>query len=83
MESIEKKIEKLSELVNNLLETVVLTLKYVDDYCRKNNIPLLNDDRITYLVRETLRLIEELNEEAHSPPKRQHRFRTPPDSTEP
>jgi hypothetical protein len=64
-----------------LLEVILQSLSCIDEYCKKDGVPLLAEDRLSYLVQRAINLIDEMNEEIALPPNLQHRFRTPEDAT--
>jgi hypothetical protein len=78
-----ERLKQLSELNTQLLEIIIWILHYLDGYCEKLKIPTPYEERFLHLIRRAIEIIEEINGEISLPPKWKHRFRTPPDSTEP
>jgi len=78
-----EQLKRLRDLNVQLLETTIQFLQAIDEYCRKQDIPLPTEDKLIYLAQEAINLCQEINEEIDLPPFLQHRFRTPPDKTEP
>jgi hypothetical protein len=78
-----RQVKQLRDLNVQLLETTIQTLSYIDEYCASHSIPLPTENRISCLIRQTINLIEEINEEINLPPNLQHRKRTPSRETEP
>lgn len=56
-------LQRLVDLNNDLLEGTIHILHRVDEYCRANGIPLLNDREVDYYIRQTLDVIAEINGE--------------------
>jgi len=73
-----EEILRIKQLNLELLNTLEATLIWTLNYAKRHNIPIPKQS-LHFLLRKAMALIDEMN----SPPKFQHQFRTPKDSTEP
>ncbi len=69
-------LKKLRDLNVSLLEVLTHTYTYLEDYCKKYNIPMPHNDRFYILLREASHLIGKINEIA-LPTSNQQPFTSP------
>lgn len=74
-----REILQLKQLNVELLQTLELMLLWFKDYRQKTDLPIPHVEVLDSLLKKADLLIDEIC----SPPNLQHRFRTPPDKTEP
>jgi hypothetical protein len=78
-----QEIEQLRNLNIELMEAVTHVAIHLLKYAEQHAIPLPDDSALINLLAHVRKAIREINEEIALPPNLQHRFRTPPDKTEP
>lgn len=79
----EKQLKKLRDLNVELLEGLLHAYDSIASYCKTHALPLSFDTKLAYFLSRSASLIGEINEEIELPPFLQHRFKTPPNKTEP
>ena len=57
-----KNMKQLKDLNVSLLEVLCHAYTYLEDYCKKHDIPMPNDDRFYRLLSEASHLINIINE---------------------
>jgi hypothetical protein len=77
------KLHKLKNLNIELLETLIQTCSFIQEYTEIHGLPFPTEDRFLLLIQRARNLMQEINEEIALPPILQHRFKTPSEKTEP